>query len=115
MTIGYKVCRRNSDDPDIYSPIVVYSTGLDYQIGRKIKRRENWGPYAVFDNLQDAKNFEKWHGGFTYGVVTLECEYVESEGRSLYKMLRNNAVFASLDLCPKGTVLADYFVLLRQV
>ena len=82
---------------------------LCYEIGKPIKRPNNFGPLAVFDELKWAQFFVDHN----YGII-FECHYVLSMDQKLWYIDGNGARIDAGRVSP-GTEYADEVTILRRV
>lgn len=107
---GYKVVRPGYRDELVSVCFHPFYDG--YKQGEWIDRREDWGPYTVFETLENAE--AEYSGGGRYQIW--ECDYVPSPDLFVWTarctfVLRN----VPLEDLPKGTQLADRVKLTRRV
>jgi len=108
--MGYKVVRINFDYDLSYKSISQMGYAeVSYHEKKEAVPEHGCGPLAVFDSLESAQNFCKLTGLWPDHYRIWLCEYTPSDHKTLWNR------FASSNLFPLGTVLADSVTLLSEV
>jgi hypothetical protein len=121
--IGYKIVRR--ENGGYYSYIIdreKYFGTVEYKVGEWVEPRDGCGPLAVFETLEDAREFLA--GPYKHvESCTFKCKYEQS----LQQEMRCYSIYfldpfqrGYLEQCmtlfsaPEGSVLADKVMLLEE-
>ena len=108
MVISMVLNRNQKRTP--YKYLSVYDDGLitEYVQDHWTERTKEHGPFAVFDNIENARLFiERPHRDNDPDVYYFNCEYEESVEVDLY-CFRNRGIKTLVNIkLPKGTQLAD--------
>jgi len=111
---GYKVVRTFKTGKIISA----YSDGhiVEYKIGEWVKRPDGCGPLAVFNTLENAKDFV-FKGTFGPTRKIFLCEYESSILNYLWcrYTLQDKKMRREKHLLPIGTQLAERVMLIREV
>ena len=118
IKIGYKICKVtdyqllsiNADRPVVYIP------------GEWAKPYLRCGPLAVFDTLENVKDFFRGYYGYhTKNGGIFKCEYIPytGKGEELYErkhlFSRGTDHISTLEWCPHGTILASKVKLIKRI
>lgn len=118
---GWKVCCCIEGEFDrYYRSVCGSSIPMAYHAGEWTKRREGWGPLAVFESYFAASEFVEDNNSASWSLITLTCKYTPSSDRGLWQPAEAGTlgwddvlrVFHSQ--APEGTVYADAVMIMDK-